>query len=236
MTVRPTIKTELFEGPLELLLFLISKNKVSILDIPISVIFEQYSEYLEKLRGENIEIASDFLHMAARLVYIKTAMLLPKSDEGEQLRSELAAELMEYQVCRMAAQKLMESSGFDRFVREPAEIEFDKLYTRIHEAYILAASLINAEGKKNSKKQPQKSDFDAYVAKPVISVAWGVYTVLKKLKTVKTAGFEEIFFSCRKKDQLVAVFMAALELMKAGRISLDEKYKFTLLRNENKEG
>ena len=102
-------KTEVFEGPLDLLLFLISKHKVSINDVVITDLIDQYIEYIRAMQLENMEIASEFLEMAARLVYIKTAMLLPRyDDEGEKLRQELQGELIEYQSCKMVAAELKE--------------------------------------------------------------------------------------------------------------------------------
>ena len=79
-----------FEGPLELLLFLISKHKLNINDIEISALLEQYLDYIERMQAADLEVASEFLEMAARLVYIKTVSLLPRQEEeGEQLRREL---------------------------------------------------------------------------------------------------------------------------------------------------
>ncbi|HOP10547.1 MAG TPA: segregation/condensation protein A [Oscillospiraceae bacterium] len=231
----PTVKVETFEGPLDLLLFLIAKNKVSILDIPIADIFEQYTQYLDVLREDNIEIASDFLEMAARLVYIKTAMLLPKSEEGDQLKQELAQELMEYQVCRIAAEKLRETAAFDTFTREPSEIEVDRQYTRIHEVTILTAAFLTILGRAKRRLPPKESDFTEYVAKPIVPVAWGVYSVIKQLKRRKHASIEKLFSDCTKRDQMIAVFMALLELVKAGRVIMDNDLSLTLRENKGSE-
>ena len=99
-----------FEGPLDLLLHLVQKNKLNIMDIPISELLEQYTKVIEEWRSLDLEITSEFLEMAARLVYIKTVMLLPKHDEAEQLRQELSGELMEYQLCKEMAAKLSRST------------------------------------------------------------------------------------------------------------------------------
>ena len=231
----PTVKVETFEGPLDLLLFLIAKNKVSILEIPIAEIFEQYEQYLEVLREDNIEIASDFLEMAARLVYIKTAMLLPKSEEGDLLKQELAQELMEYQVCRIAAQKLREIAAFDTFTREPTELEVDRQYNRTHEVTILTAAFLTILGRAKRRMPPKESDFTEYVAKPVVPVAWGVYSVIKQLKRRKQAAVEKLFADCTKRDQMIAVFMALLELLKAGRVIMNEDLSLTLRENRGNE-
>ena len=234
MTQHPTLKVETFEGPLDLLLYLIAKNKVSILDIPIADIFEQYTQYIDFLRDDNIEIASDFLEMAARLIYIKTAMLLPKNEEGDQLKQELARELMEYQVCRVAAEKLREIAAFDTFTREPSEIDVDKQYTRTHEITILMAAYLTILGRAKRRLPPKESDFTEYVAKPAVPVAWGVYSVIKQLKRRKHASIEKLFIDCAKRDQMIAVFMALLELVKAGRVIMENDFTLTLRENKGK--
>ncbi len=235
MTQHPTVKLETFEGPLDLLLFLIAKNKVSILDIPIAEIFEQYTQYLDVLRADNIEIASDFLEMAARLVYIKTAMLLPKSDDGDRLKQELAQELMEYQVCRIAAEKLCGIAAFDTFTREPSALEADRQYTKTHEITILTAAYLTILGRAKRRMPPRESDFTEYVAKPVVPVAWGVYSVIKQLKHRKHASIEKLFADCTKRDQMIAVFMALLELIKAGRVIVANDLSLTLRENKGEE-
>ena len=94
---RPTFKLEVFDGPLDLLLFLISKNKVSIYDIPIALILDQYMEYIEDLKKMDLEVSSEFIEMAANLMYIKSKMLLPKpKEEEEDPREQLARALAEY--------------------------------------------------------------------------------------------------------------------------------------------
>ncbi len=235
MTQHPTLKVEIFEGPLDLLLYLISKNKVSILDIPIADIFDQYSEYLNFLREDNIEVASDFLEMAARLVYIKTAMLLPKNEEGDRLKQELAQELMEYQVCRVAAEKLREIAAFDTFTREPSELEVDRQYTRTHEIAILTTAFLTVLGRAKRRLPPKESDFTEYVAKPIVPVAWGVYSVIKQLKRERRASVEKLFADCTKRDQMIAVFMALLELIKAGRVLMGNDLMLKLRESKGDE-
>ena len=100
---------EIYEGPLDLLLALIAKNKINIYDIPISLIFEQYMEYIEKLAELDMEVAGEFLEMASRLMLIKSRMLLPKpenTEEAEDPRAELAQMLIEYQRAKRAAEGL----------------------------------------------------------------------------------------------------------------------------------
>ena len=107
-----TFKIEEFEGPLDLLLFLIQKHKLDIRDIQITQLLEQYLAYLEAAQRADLEVASEFLEMASRLVYLKTVMLLPRRrEEGQQLKQELQGQLLEYQVCKLMAAQL---AGRDR--------------------------------------------------------------------------------------------------------------------------
>ena len=103
-----------FEGPMDLLLFLISKHKLNIYDIPIVELVEQYTAYIRQMKEADLEVASEFLEMAARLVHIKTISLLPRQEEGEQLRRELSGELIEYAECKRVAQELSQrTQGFN---------------------------------------------------------------------------------------------------------------------------
>ena len=92
-----------FDGPLDLLLSLIAKNKLDIYDIPIAELLDQYMEQIALMREENMDVASEFLEMAARLVQIKAASLLPRQEEEEDPRAELTGQLLEYEQCRQAA-------------------------------------------------------------------------------------------------------------------------------------
>ena len=129
-----SFKLEVFEGPLDLLLHLISKHKLNINDIPIVVLLEQYMEYIDKMSEQNMEIAGEFLEMAARLVYIKTLSLLPKHEEAEELKKELQGRLIEYSLCKKAAELMRERYvGNVNAVRKPLAIEFDNTYSLIHD-------------------------------------------------------------------------------------------------------
>ena len=100
-----SFKLDVFEGPLDLLLHLISKHQLNIYDIEISVLLEQYLSYIDSWQEADMEVAGEFLAMAARLIYIKTVSLLPKYDEADELKKELTGELIEYAVCKMMAEK-----------------------------------------------------------------------------------------------------------------------------------
>ena len=117
-----------FEGPLDLLLYLISKNKLNIYDIQISTLLDQYMEHIKAMQEQDMDVASEFLEMAARLVQIKTATLLPKHQEAEELKEDLTGQLLEYQECKRVAQMMAQEMHFDIFTREPLELELSLIH------------------------------------------------------------------------------------------------------------
>ena len=125
-------KLEVFEGPLDLLLHLIEKNKLNIYDIQISELLEQYMEQINIMQEQDLDVAGEFLSMASRLVQIKSAMLLPKYEEAEEMKKELSGQLIEYRKCKRVAKMLAETISFDSFCREPAKIRADMRYKRSH--------------------------------------------------------------------------------------------------------
>ena len=104
MMQKVSFKLDVFEGPMDLLLSLISKHKLNIYDIEISSLLEQYMAYLEQCREQDLELAGEFLEMAARLIYIKTASLLPHPEEAQKEKQALQGALIEYALCKQAAQ------------------------------------------------------------------------------------------------------------------------------------
>lgn len=235
---RPQYKTEVFEGPLDLLLHLISKHKLNINDIPIFELVEQYIDYVQQMQDENMEIASEFLEMAARLVYIKTVSLLPVYEEAEQLKKELTGELIEYRDCKLMAQKLSEqASGVDKMVRQPMEIRADMTYTRLHDALELYTAYINAAGRKLNKLPPPEDSFKEIVEKAIVSVSVkmdGIFSLLAKAGKVKVF---DVFGMAKSRSELVASFLAILEMAKDKKIYLDgENEELTIeLKFDNSE-
>ena len=129
-----SFKLQTFEGPLDLLLHLIKKNKVSVYDIPIVEITNQYLEYLDKMEQFDLEISSEFLYMASELLYIKSKMLLPKHDEDEEdPRRDLADRLVEYEKIKKAKEKLekMQYQGYLSFYKPPTLPEKENKPKRI---------------------------------------------------------------------------------------------------------
>lgn len=215
-------KLEVFEGPLDLLLNLLSKNKLNIYDIPLAELLEQYMAHIDAMRENNMDVASEFLEMAARLVYMKTVSLLPKHDEVQQLKDELAGELLEYELCRQVADKLGKmTDGFDYYVREPEKIDVDKRYQLVHGSGLLLDAYLSAVGRGVRKQPPPTTVFTKIVAKKIVAVSTRIVFVMRKLWNGKKLKLINIFKESKNRSEMVATFLAVLELCKANRVKID---------------
>ena len=215
-------KLEVFEGPMDLLLHLIAKHKLNINDIPIVELVNQYLDYVRQMENADFEIAGDFLEMAARLIYIKTVSLLPRHEEAEQLKKELTGELIEYRDCKIMAKKLSEhTDGFDRFVREPQEGYVNHNYERFHEGEELLNAYISAAGRAQRKLPPPVDSFRQIVARKFVNVASKIGSVMGKLKKHRKVKFLKLFSDAQSKSDIVATFLAVLELAKTKQITLE---------------
>lgn len=215
-------KLEVFEGPMDLLLHLISKHKLNINDIPIVELVNQYLDYVRQMENADFEIAGDFLEMAARLIYIKTVSLLPRHEEAEQLKKELTGELIEYRDCKLMAEKLSkQTDGFNRFVREAQEGYVNYDYERFHEGEELLNAYIAAAGRAQRKLPPPIDSFRGIVARKFVNVALKITTVMRKLHSGKKVKFLKLFEDASSKSDLVATFLAVLELAKTKKISIE---------------
>lgn len=215
-------KLEGFEGPLDLLLQLIARNKLNIYDIELSVLIDQYLEQIELFKAEEMELASEFLEMASRLLYIKTVSLLPKHDEIVQLKEELTGALLEYMVCQQIARKLSEmQDGFDCFVRKPEELEFDKTYELTHSADVMYLSYLAAVGRGQRKLPPSTAPFTKIVAKKIVAVSTKIVFVMRNLWKGGSKKLSSLYKTARSRSEMVATFLAVLELCKANRVRVD---------------
>ena len=220
---KPQFKTGEFEGPLDLLLYLIQKHKLDICDIEISALLEQYLAYIDAMGQDDLEIASEFLEMAARLVYIKTAMLLPRhEEEGVKLKAELQGQLLEYQVCqRVAAQLGALSRLYLNFARQPMKLPADHSYRLTHSPQILYDAYRDAAGRGARRLPPPVRAFSGIVARRVVSVGSRILHILRGLYRTGSAPYESLFLTSTDRSELVATFLAVLELVKARRITVD---------------
>lgn len=228
-------KLDMFEGPMDLLLYLISKHKLNINDIPILELVEQYLDCVKGVREENLDIASDFLEMAARLVYIKTVSLLPIHEEADKLAEELRGELTEYLDCQMIAGKLSQNAqGFDFFFRNHQTFDEDLTYNRLHEPVELFQSYLAAVGKGKRKLPPPIEAFSSIVTKKIVSVASRISFVMQKLSIAKRQAFSSFFDNAKSRSEIIATFLAMLALAKTKRISIEgrgEKIEIVLVKN-----
>ncbi len=207
---------------MDLLLHLISKHKLNINDIPIVELVNQYLDYVKQMEEADFEVAGDFLEMAARLIYIKTVSLLPRHEEAEKLKKELTGELIEYRDCKIMAEKLShQTDGFGRYVREQQGGWVNYDYERFHEGNELLEAYVNAAGKAMRRLPPPIESFKVIVAKKFVNVATKVRTVMRRLWSGKKVSFLNLFDGAQSKSDLVATFLAVLELAKSKRITIE---------------
>lgn len=232
--------TDEYEGPLDLILALIAKHQLHIWDIEISSLLEQYMAYIHARQQQDLEVASEFLEMASRLVYIKTVSLLPRhEEEQEKAKAELVGQLLEYQACKAAAALLGDrgEDGFGTFPHPQEEIPVDTTYRLTHPAALLAKSYWEALGRGKRRLPPQPAVFTPLVAAPVVSVGSRIIHILRLLYQTATISLSGLFSRSRSRSEAVATFMAVLELMKAKRIRLvQEDTTILFLGRGEKEG
>lgn len=205
----------IFEGPMDLLFYLIKKNEVDIYDIPIAMITDQYLEYLELMKSMNIDFAGDFLVMAATLAQIKSKMLLPVHDEEEELedpRLEIARPLQEYLEMKSAADQLARRNilGEHTFVRQAAEqdIQWDEENELIKVGLF---ELIDAFQKILANVSP---DHRVDLTTDRVSVKERINQLIDLLEVKNSITFDELFEGTVKKSDLIVTFLAILEMVK----------------------
>ncbi|MBP0990445.1 MAG: segregation/condensation protein A [Oscillospiraceae bacterium] len=229
-----TFKFADYEGPLDLILFLISKHKLDIFDINISDLLEQYLKYIEGIEERSPETASDFLEMAARLVYIKTVSLLPKrEDEEKELKEELTGQLIELRMCKEAAYMLSQLyKGDSIFVRSQEPVEADKTYERVHLSSEIMLAYLSALGKHKRFTPPPIESFKGIVATRVVSVSSRIVHIMKRLYRESEIFFSGLFYDAGDRSGIVATFLATLELIKSRRISIEDDGKINFIRTK----
>ena len=215
-------KLDVFEGPLDLLLNLIAKNKLNIYDIPIAELLEQYMAQIHEMQAADMDVASEFLEMAARLVHIKSVSLLPKKEEEAALKQELTGQLLEYEQCKEAAMRLRERFSLDSIVRAQADIPADLTYKRHHKPQELLSAYLSMLGKKKPP-EPQKPEdtISKLITRRVVSVASQIVFVLRSLWKKRHVSLKELFRGKNDPSERVAAFLAVLELVKDKRLRVD---------------
>ncbi len=216
------LKVEQYEGPLDLLLALISKHKIDIFDIPISEICDQYIAYLDAMRKMDMEVTSEFVVMAADLMLIKSKMLLPRNEESEDPRAQLVDALLEHQRAKAAAEFLrLQSAGhYDTFTKVPSEPEKSD-YARDHaiellsEAFARIADRITVRGDLNEPELFKRIEDRYYTVEEKTT------DIMTYMEKTRICLFDDLFTRVRSRGEAVAVFMALLELVRDGFIDVE---------------
>ena len=229
-----TFKIEDFEGPLDLLLYLVGKNKMNIYDIAILDLIDQYTALINGLGDERMEAASEFIEMAARLVQMKSYLLLPRSEEAERMKEELTGQLIEYEACKWVAGELGRMAG-DTWVavRRPMELPPDNTYRMLHDVSLLQKAWDSLMGRAQKKLPPAQERFEPLVTAPFVSVASRVVHVLRSLLTGKVLRLGQLFSARDSRSQTVATFLAVLELVRGGRITIDEDEHLNIAKRQH---
>ncbi|HAP67307.1 MAG TPA: segregation and condensation protein A [Nitrospinae bacterium] len=227
------IKLPIFEGPLDLLLHLIREHEINIYDIPIAFITKQYLEYIELLKNLNLEVAGEFLVMASTLIHIKSRTLLPKSEvsadmeeEGDDPREELVRKLLEYK-------KYKEAAGLLR----DKEIACKNVFTRKAESEIpdegellIEVSIFDLlSAFKNVIKNIKESD-TYEISVDEVSVTERINYIMEALGNSSYILFESLFSDMTRKMELVATFLALLELIRLKLIKIQQTKRFGTIR------
>ncbi|MCQ2540406.1 MAG: segregation/condensation protein A [Acetatifactor sp.] len=234
------VKLEAFEGPLDLLLHLIDKNKIDIYDIPIVDITEQYLEYIRQMEAHDMNVVSEFLVMAATLIDIKCQMLLPKevNEEGEEEdpRAELVQKLLEYKMYKYmsyelkdrqvdAAKYLYRGKDLPKEVAEYQpplnyeELLGDMTLNKLHEMF---KSIVR---KQEDKIDPIRSKYGK-IEKEEVDMEAKVTYVEMYARTNKTFSFRALLENQKSKMETIVTFLIILEMMKTGKISISQEEIF----------
>lgn len=225
------VRLEHFEGPLDLLLFLIREHEVDIYDIPISLVTQQYLQYLELLKLMDLEVGSEYLLMAATLLRIKSKMLLPRRPEEEEEeaadpREELVQRLLEYRQFKEAAGVLNEH--LDRtadIFYHPRMENWDEDLNGVETLDTRLAGNLNLWDLLQAFKftlDRAKDDFDRTVERETISIEERMDDILDNLKSRKNLFFRSLFQEDRSRSFLIVTFLALLELIRQNRVVFEQ--------------
>ena len=217
---------EAFEGPLDLLLYLIRRQNFNILDIPMAAVTRQYLSYVDEIRATNLELAAEYLLMAAMLIEIKSRMLLPpkkvaEGQEPEDPRAELVRRLLEYEQIKLAAHRLNEVPQFGRdFVRAQVHVE-QSLQPRFPDVHLADLQ----EAWRDIVKRARLVQHHV-ISREELSVREHMTMVLRKLQGVRFVEFLDLFDVSRGMPVLVVTFIAMLELAKEGLLDITQADAF----------
>ena len=225
-----------FSGPLDVILLLLSKNKIEIRDIQISVILEQYLQYLEEMKRMDLEIASEFITMASQLVLIKTKMLLSEAERQEGL-SEM--ELLIQSLEARARQEIMEKLKFpaswlesrndigrNTFVKNPEPLRREQSYRYQHSPVDLQRAFVDIQDRSKAKLPSPITAFSGIVGKEPYPVERKAAEVLKQIISGGVQRLRNLFRGNKSRSEVVATFLSILELCKLHSVSIVEEGQF----------
>lgn len=222
-----TYRLEVFEGPLDLLLTLIHKNKVDITDIPIALICDQYMEYIRAADAMDMELASEFLVMASELMLIKSRMMLPRAEEeAEDPRAVLTDALIRFQEAKAAAVRLAAHytvfSG--RMVKDTDEITVDKSYVADQHVESLVHAVRRILAFRDEKPRAEAETFTPMIASPIIPVETKIIGILHHFDKTSAVpvSLDSLLDDAVSLPDMIAIFLGILELVRMRRIRLVE--------------
>ncbi len=231
-------KLPVFEGPLDLLEHLIKKNKLDICTVSLIEITEQYIDYLNQMENADLDISTDFLVVASNLLYIKSKALLPKhedeKDDSEDIANNLTEALKERARMKIISEKFrnMQFDGTFSYFKEEEKIgkaTVKRKYENLDPQKLYSAFMTVLE-KNERRAPPPKSNFTGIVGREPVSVKEKAGKLIYKLKKEKKVKFENIFEDAHHKNEIVAIFLAILELMKLNQIYTYEENDKILIR------
>ena len=222
-----TYKIEQFEGPLDLLLSLISKNKVSIEDIPISLICDQYMEYINEAQRLDMELASEFILMASELMLIKSKMLLPRTEEDEaDPRATLTDALIRYQQAKAAALAFAPLYAYysGRLAKDTDEVSIDRSFVADQDPAALCTAVRRIIANTNADVRNSVQVFHPMINKPIVSVEVKIVGILRHLEEKGgSATLDELLSDSVSLPDMIAIFIGVLELVKIRRLVISEQ-------------
>ena len=224
-------RLEQFEGPLDLLLSLIQKNKMAIDDIKINVICEQYLEYIEEAQRLDMDIASEFIVMASELMLIKSKLLLPKAEEEEEdPRAALADALLKYQQAKEGAKKLAllypRFSG--RLEKDTDEISIDKTFVLDQEIDKLCLAVRRIITYNENRPKVEREVFTPMISSPIVPVEVKITGIIRRMQKKKVTTLRELLSDSVSLPDMIAIFLGVLELIKIRKILIHD-FEGTLL-------
>ena len=213
-----------FEGPLDLILFLLSKNKMEIQDIHISLICDQFLVWIAQRQSMDLEVASEFVSMASQLVFIKTRMLLSLEDEEAKTEMDALIQSLEerrrnemYAVVKSAAEQLAPLSEFGRNImtRPPEPVRGEKIYEYNQKLTDILRALSDLRSRTNKALPPPRAAFREIVQHEPYPVETKAKEILAALRERGVTRFLRLFFGSRSRSEIVATFLAVLELIRS---------------------